>query len=376
MRLALLGAFPFPVPQGSQVYFAEQARALARAGADVTAVTYGSGLGEAPPDLALVRTPAWLGPRRTAAGPAAAKPLADAALLARWIGLARRHRFDAVLAHNAEAALVALAARRLTGVRVVYVAHTVMRFELPSYRGPRISPSIEPTLASAGAWLDRRLAAGSDAVLALSEAGAKELGHHARGPVEVIPPGLDPEPPPAADAIEAACAQAGVARGRFALYAGNLDGYQRLDLLARAAALAGVPVVVATHASDRAPHPLRTLRWSDPARVRALLHGAGAAVLTRSAPGGFPVKLLNYMEAGRAIVARRGVAATLEHEHSAWLLDADAGPAEIGRALAALLADPSRAAALGRGARRALEDRHAWPGIARRTLSLAERCAA
>lgn len=374
MKLALLGAFPFPVPQGSQIYFADQARALTRAGADVTAVTYGSGIGRAPSDIALVRAAARFAPRRSAAGPAFAKPLADAALLARWIGLTRRRHFDAVLAHNAEAAIVALAARRFTGVPVVYVAHTVMRFELPSYVSSGSAQRIAPHLARLGAQVDRRIAKSCDALLALSESGARELGRYARTPVEVIPPGLEARPPPAANVIEAACREVGLEPGGFALYAGNLDGYQDLELLAAAADAARVPVVVATHASGAAPAPLKTLRMRDPETLRALLHGAGVAVLTRRAEGGFPVKLLNYMEAGRAIVAFRGVAATLEHRSSAWLLGADASPAEIGQALAALLTDRGRAADLGRGARSVLDRRHAWPELARRTLALAARC--
>jgi hypothetical protein len=58
-----------------------------------------------------VRAP--LSPRKLASGPSPAKPFADLALAA---SLARAHRrtpFDAVLAHNAEAALAALLVRPL-----------------------------------------------------------------------------------------------------------------------------------------------------------------------------------------------------------------------------------------------------------------------
>ncbi len=42
MRLLLVGAFPYPHHQGSQVYFQEQAIALRAAGADVELLTYAS----------------------------------------------------------------------------------------------------------------------------------------------------------------------------------------------------------------------------------------------------------------------------------------------------------------------------------------------
>ena len=43
MRLAALGAFPFPAPLGSQRFAAEQADALRAAGAEVELLAYGPG---------------------------------------------------------------------------------------------------------------------------------------------------------------------------------------------------------------------------------------------------------------------------------------------------------------------------------------------
>jgi glycosyltransferase involved in cell wall biosynthesis len=93
-------------------------------------------------------------------------------------------------------------------------------------------------------------------------------------------------------------------------------------------------------------------------------------VLPRRRPGGFPIKLLNYMEAARPIVAHREVAFGLEHGVSAWLLAPDAGPDALAAALRALAADPALAARLGAGARANLAARHMWPALARRTLEL------
>ena len=108
-RIALIGAFPFPLPQGSQVLVAQQARALEAAGASVTLICYGSGTGPVPGSLDIVRIPRALSPRRLRAGPSIAKPLADAALVGAYLGAHRRRRFAVALAHNAEAALVGLA---------------------------------------------------------------------------------------------------------------------------------------------------------------------------------------------------------------------------------------------------------------------------
>jgi glycosyltransferase involved in cell wall biosynthesis len=366
VHLALVGAFPFPYPQGSQVFFANQARALQAAGARVTLVCYGHGEGTAPGDLTLVRAP--FAPRKLASGPSPAKPIADLALAATLARAHRRTPFDAVLAHNAEAALAALLARVAMRRPVVYVAHTVLAFELETYAPPRFASA----LRRIGAAIDRAVVRRADAVIALARAGERALAPHARGPVRRIPPALTPKPVPAPDAIAAACARHGLEVGRYALYAGNLDGYQDLATLAAAAPAIAAPVVAVTHAAQRAPAPLRTVRVADADELRLLTFGAGVALVARSAAGGFPIKALNYMEASRAIVARASVADPLEQGRSGIVLRDDAPPAAWVAAVNALLADPALAARLGAEARRTLERAHDPAAIARDVLAFVE----
>jgi len=363
VHVALVGAFPFPYPQGSQVFFAEQASALQAAGARVTLVCYGRGAGAVSPDLTLVRAP--FAPRKLASGPSPGKPLADLALAASLLGAHRRTPFDAVLAHNSEAALASLLVRPLLQRPVAYVAHTILAHELETYAAPRFAP----ILRRIGARIDRHVARRADAVIALARAGERALSQHARGPVLRIPPGLAPHVAPAPAAIAASCKRHGLDVGRYALYAGNLDGYQDLATLALAAREIAAPVVVATHGVGNAPAPLRTLHVGDADAVRLLTCGAGVTLLARRAAGGFPIKLLNYMDASRAIVARASVADSLTHEHSAWLVAEDAKPAAWSFAVNALLGDPALAAKLGAEARRTLEREHDPITLARGVLA-------
>jgi glycosyltransferase involved in cell wall biosynthesis len=374
MRLAVVGAFPFPHVQGSQVFVRDQLRALRDLGARPVLFCYGAGLDlAAPADGELVRVPRALSPRGLRAGPSAKKPVADAVLAARLVAAHRRRPFAAVLAHNAEAALAALAARAFTGVPVVYVAHTLLRHELSSY-GPR---AWRAGLDALGGRIDAFVARRVDAVAALGEEAREALAPRCRGPAAVIPPGLAARPLPGAPARVLECERHGLEPGRFVLYAGNLDAYQELPLLAEAARdLAPVPVVVASHdpRADRALPArlagLRAIRVRDLEEVRALCAAAGALVAPRRRPGGFPVKLLNYMEAARPIVAFSVAAPGLRHGREAVLLPETAGSAELCRALAELLADPERAASLGRAAREHLAARHHPRALARATLEL------
>jgi len=275
------------------------------------------------------------------------------------------------LAHNVEAALAALAARRVTGVPVVYVAHTLLEHELPTW-GPAL---LQAPLAALGRGLDAAVARACDGVLALCRASAARLAACSSGPVERIPPGLDPGVPPAEAELRRACERFGLSPRGFALYAGNRDRYQDLDLLARAAErLPELPVVVATHGPLRGlPRSLRGVTPGDYPEMRALVFAAAVALLPRRVAGGFPIKLLGYMEAARAIVAVRGVADGLRHGRSGWLLEPDATPEQLAAAVRCLAGDRERARQLGQQALAELIARHGWSGLAQQTLELVER---
>ncbi|HIF97597.1 MAG TPA: hypothetical protein EYQ54_11315, partial [Myxococcales bacterium] len=91
-RVALLGAFAFPYPQGSQIFFAQQARDLGEAGAQPVLLCYGRGVGEAPEAIERIPSPKRLAPRAMGSGPQWGKPVADLALLGTWLRAARRAR--------------------------------------------------------------------------------------------------------------------------------------------------------------------------------------------------------------------------------------------------------------------------------------------
>jgi glycosyltransferase involved in cell wall biosynthesis len=381
MRAAILGAFPFPYPQGSQVFVTDHSRALTRAGFEVSLFTYGRGIGTPPADLERVASPRWLSPSSMRSGPSLAKLPADAGLLIGVLAAHRERPFDVSFAHNAEAAAVALAARAITHTPVIYVAHTIMRYELASYASGRW----DRVLCKIGTRIDRFVAERVDGIIALCEDARSHLAPHAAGPFEIIPPGLDPQASPSASNVAEACARHALRPGRYTLYCGNLDGYQDLHLLADAArevAKAGdrqrLEIVVATHDASRIPREIRGIDNLACTEVdafdemRCLIAGAQSVVLTRRRPGGFPIKLLNYMEAAKPIVAYEGVAPGFEHLRNAWLLSANAGGKELASALRALAQREDLRADLGRGARQLLEDAHPWARLAQKTRVFAE----
>ena len=211
-RIAMVGACPYPVPQGSQVYLRDTALGLRARGHDVRLVVYYHGIGDDTSGLSIHRSARIPGARRTAAGPSPMKPLLDLALVAALRRVVREQRIEVVHAHNYEALVVALAARKRP---IVYHAHNAMADELPHFFGPRA------VAARFGAWLDRAFPHLADHVIVPHDALAAYLvgcGCRLKN-VSVVRPPADAglfEPCEIGDAVPPV------------LYAGNLDAYQNL----------------------------------------------------------------------------------------------------------------------------------------------------
>jgi glycosyltransferase involved in cell wall biosynthesis len=89
------------------------------------------------------------------------------------------------------------------------------------------------------------------------------------------------------------------------------------------------------------------------------LAAASVAVLPRTACPGIPQKLLNYMAAGKAIVASMGSAKVLEHERTG-LLVANGDVNGFADALLRLAGNPALAEKLGTRARETVEREFSW----------------
>lgn len=274
MRLLLVGAFPYPHHQGSQVYFQEQAIALRAERAEISLVTYAAGTS---PVNEFVETAAgggernaeywraldgfdhhtskkWSSPASLRSGPNWTKPLSDLGLaITLREAVASRHSndaFDAILTHNAEATLIALHSLPRARPAIVYCAHTLLGNELSAYSNQpknRDFSSISNNLSARGAlaWsldrlgdrIDRWIAERVDGWLALTQSSERVMRQYSKAPGALVAPPV-PDPERALEPLR----PSEVARrhrlvpGQFFLYSGNLDRYQELDILAAAAA--------------------------------------------------------------------------------------------------------------------------------------------
>ncbi len=345
LRIAMVGACPYPVPQGSQVFMSNTAQCLRDIGHEVHLVVYGYGVGADHSGLRIHRAARVPFARKTSAGPSFAKPLQDLTLTARLRRVIRRHHIQVVCAHNYEALLASL----VVGKRpLLYFAHNAMSDELPYYfRGAHWAGRL-------GRWLDRTFPRRADRVLVPHQRLAGHLivrGCDHRN-VALVPPPVD------ASRFTPCKTAPGVPP---ILYAGNLDAYQNLGLLFAAMEQVrkvrpDARLMVATAEDVFLPEAeLVPVRGFD-ALPRLLAQDSVYAV-PRVSWSGYPIKLLNAMAAGKAIVACHSAAYPLSHEHNGLIVpdhDVDA----FAQALLRLMEDAKLRAELGRNARQTILDFH------------------
>jgi len=361
MRVALVIAGPFPAFRGSQVLVSHIADGLRSRGHAVELVTYGTRLAERP-------------------GPGLRRLAVDAALLVRLVARVWRERIDVIHAHNYEAAVAGLVAARLTGRPLVYHGHCAMADELPTYTA---SPRLRRLAARIGRLLDAQVPRRADFCIAVTDA----LGARLRR-VGVRDDAVACIEPVAAPGELRPVGETGA--DPLVCYAGNLDGYQNLTFLLAAfrrirAAEPAARLVLVTHADAQA-NAARLMAGTPGAgveivqaasydEVRARLARAAVTVCPRIEGSGFPMKLLNYMAEGKAIVASAGSAKGLVDGVTARIVpdgDADAFAA----AVVALLRDAALRRRLGHAARASVEDLGPWENVLDRIEAVYHRVVA
>jgi glycosyltransferase involved in cell wall biosynthesis len=375
-RVAIVAACPFPTLQGSQLLIRRLAQGLRARGHDPVVVTYAEGLEEALAEFPVRRIPRLPGLRALGSGPRPAKLILDGALLLRLLDVLKREAIEVMHAHNYEAALIGLAARRLSGVPLIYHSHNALAEELPTYFRSRTTRRLAGIV---GAVADREVPRRADHCIAICRElvgflRARGVGEQA---IEVIAPGGSPEEFPACSVAEAATIRArfGFGERPVLLYTGNVDGYQNLELLLASIGIVRRTVrdallVLATHATPRdlpaylrrLPPGVRLVTAGDFGTVRDLIQVADLALCPRREWSGFPMKLLNYMAAAKAVVVSAASAKAVRHGVNGVIVDKD-GAEPFAAAFVDLLHDPGRRRRLGAAARRTVEDEYGWERV-------------
>ena len=365
MRILMVAPQPFFRPRGTPFSVLHRIRALLGLGHTVDLVTYPFGDSPSLTGLTIHRTARPPLVRDVPIGPSVAKLLLDGPLFLTAYRLARSRRFDLLHTHEEAGVLGARIARRLR-IPHVYDMHSSLPQQFANFGRFNWRPVV-------GAFrsLEHYTFSGSDGIIAI----CPELRDHVVasgycGPVALIENTLDFERPVVTKAqLRAVRVRLGLeASHAVVVYTGTLEGYQGLDLLIDAAAIvqreqpsARFLIVGGTAAQVDALRArveavgmegMFVLVPSVPPEEVFLYHQlANVLVTTRSRGTNTPLKIYQYLRAGKPIVATaiRSHTQVLTAE-SAELVEPNIGA--VAHGLLRVLSDPARASDLAEQAGR------------------------
>src|SRR6266404_207050 len=377
--VAMVAACPFPANHGSAASIREMSDTLSQMGHAVHIVTYPTGQEDIVVRHAKIHRAGPFRPETNAkVGPSPDKFLRDLALLRLLLRVIQRERIDIIHAHNYEGALIGVMAKWITGRPLLYNAVNLMSDELAGYR------FIRP------AWLAHAIARGLDWFVPIFPdhitAVSPELKQWfvkrgtAERKVDMVPAGIVPGMFHNADPEKFRRRHRFNGRG-IVMYTGVLNAFQRIDYLLRAFAVVSrqqpdallmmvSPLVSESHRTEHKKLADQlgisdAIMWIAPHSLDDLpnyLALASVTVMSRPECPGHPVKLLNYMLAGKPIVCFEGAAKGLRHLHDAFIVpnhDCEA----FGKGIITLLKDRALAAKLGANARTTVLANFDWRQI-------------
>lgn len=375
MRILLLAPHPFFQARGTPIAVRTVLEFLGSRGHQVDALTYHEGADVDIPNCRVYRIPRVPGVNNIRPGFSFKKIVCDAVMFGSCLRMMRRNRYDLVHAVE-EAAFIAVAMKTLTGVPYVYDMDSSLAEQMiDSF--PRLEIAY-PFLRRAEAIAVRRSAGVLTVCAALEDVAH---GHAPGTPIgRVEDTTLLPEGP-GANGGRLLPGEAG--DGPVALYVGNLEHYQGIDLLLEGFrhTLHRLPrarlVIVGGRDDDIARYRRRAkslgipeaVHFLGPRPVSALadlLREADVLVSPRLKGLNTPMKIYSYLDSGTAVLATKLRTHTqVLDEHTAYLVDPE--PEALGTGLAELLSDDALRQRLATQAK-AYVQREFTPQAARRKL--------
>jgi glycosyltransferase involved in cell wall biosynthesis len=353
MRILLLACHPFFQQRGTPIAVKALLEVLSREGHAIDVLTFHEGEDVEVPNCRILRIPAVPGTRGMRPGFSVKKLVCDGVMLGKLLALLRRERYDLVHAVE-ESAFMALVARRLFGVPYVYDMDSELSRQLidrmPLLRYGR--RGLE--------WCERRAVRGSVGVLAVCrsvEERARRYYPECRiSRIEdfslLEPPATGGEGSVEVERLADLPDPAGT-RGPIALYVGNLQPYQGIDLLLEGwvhagARVPGARLVIVGGAPEHIAHYRgralelgigESVHFLGPRPVERLgdyLRQATVLASPRIQGENTPMKIYSYLDSGRPLVATRLPTHTQVLDDEVACLTAP-DPASFGEGLARLL---------------------------------------
>lgn len=312
MRILFLAPQPFYQERGTLIAVDLLLRALSRRGDRVDLLTFHLGENRELPGLEIIRIRPRPAPAKIRLGFSMAKVWCDVFLCSKALSLARSGKYDLIYAVE-EAAFIALLINRLYRVPFVFDMDSSMADQLIE-RYPALSPA-----GRLLRWVESLPMRRATAVVPMCEAIAERARPQCPGfvhtlkDVSLVTDGEQPEP------AENLRAELDI-RGPVAMYIGNLQAYQGIDLLLDAfdIALRSVPgaalLIIGGSDHDIATYRRKTagMRLSNNVhfvgrrpvtQLGYFMSQADVLVSPRTKGVNTPMKIYSYLDSGIPVVA-------------------------------------------------------------------------
>ncbi len=367
LRILLIAPQPFYVERGTPIAVRHLAEALCDQGHQVDLLTTHLGEDITYAGLTIHRAKAVGFVKSLPIGFSPAKLVVDAAIGAKMLGLLKANTFDVIHAVE-EAVFLALAAKPFSKAKLVYDMDSVLSDQMIE-KFPRIG-----WLGRGFEAFEKRAVRASNLVLPVCEAIADRARQWTDGPVRILPD-IAPDRPDTGGHVPSIRQADG---GRpLALYVGNLDHYQGIDLLLDAVAkltpekrpdlaiIGGSNDAIAHYAEKSAGAGIAdTVRFLGPRPLSDLMHyliQADILCSPRTKGVNTPMKVYAYMASGRPIVATDILSHTQVLDGQCAFL-AQPDPESYALALSRAIGNPEESRKIG--ARAAQIAKHSY-GLAR-----------
>jgi glycosyltransferase involved in cell wall biosynthesis len=379
VRILMIAPEPFFEARGTPFSQYHRIRALTDLGHEVDLVTYPFGQDVTMPGLRLHRSlrPPFV--RRAKIGPSWAKVPLDALLALKALHVALKWRFDYVHSHE-EGGGIGLALAWLKGIPHLYDMHSSLPDQLSNFEFSK-----SRLLRGLFSFLERQMVRRSASVIVICR--------HLQDVARAIDPGghvVLIENAPGADGAAAALppaavrAQAGIPdRAPLVLYTGTFEAYQGLDLLfsAMGHVIASLPearlLLAGGHPEqvDRARGEAQRAGLAasavfvgerPPAEIPSYLSAADVLASPRSRGMNTPLKIYQYLRAGRPIVATNLLTHTQVLTPDVAELTAPT-PEAFGNGILRVLQDRAYASRLGENARHLADTSYTYEAYVART---------
>lgn len=380
VRILMIAPEPFFEPRGTPFSEFHRIRALTTLGHQVDLVTYPFGQDVEMPGLRVFRCPRPPLLRGIGVGPSLAKIPLDAWLTLSVLRRAWSERYDAVHSHE-EGGLIGAVVAWLLRVPHVYDMHSSLPQQLTNFAFTR-SRAVTRLFDA----IERFMIKWSRVVIVI----CPSLGDTARAVEPTARIVLIENAPGSADerATVEQAAEVRLALGvgpafPLVLYTGTFEAYQGLDLLIDAFAIVrrtcpdarlvlvggkGAQLASARELARSAGVADETIFVGErPAsEIPAYLMAADVLVSPRSRGTNTPLKIYQYLRAGKPIVATRLLTHTQVLTDDISILTGPT-PVELSSGILAVLADPERATALGRRARELADTKYSYDAYLEKT---------